>query len=200
MSTKTKTKIGLLDLTWVPIADEPDAAYPIYEAAANERSLGHAVRAALSVQTAELRVWGDDALQISADLFESANLDTEALLDDIELEAALYGASVSDGVVEDGGDDVAPPGAVYYVQKLMKKDRSIVYRGVILYRCEANRSGYTDEANTKTQTLEPRNHPVGFTVALTNNNKWRWREEFPSEAAALAAIAATLHPTTVAQN
>jgi hypothetical protein len=192
--TKTKTKIGLLDLTAVPITAEPAGAMPTYAAADKELSLGHAVRAALTVEMDQLRVHGDDALQIAADLFNSGALDTEALLDDLALEAALYGSTADGTAVTDNGDDSAPPVGVYYVQKLMKKDRSIVYRAVVLFRCTANRANYSDEANTRTQNLEPKNHPVGFIVYLANNNDWRWRDDFETEAAALAAIAAKLHP------
>ena len=195
MSTKTKVKIGCLDLTFCPIASESAGALPTYEAATNELSLGHAVRAALSVETSELRVYGDDALQISADLFKQGKLDTEALLDDLALEAALYGSTTSTDAVTDGGDDASPAGAVYYVQKLMKKDKSLVYRGVILYRCEASRADYTDESDTKGETIEPKNHPVSFVVMLTNSNVWRWRKDFTSESDALSAIAGILHPT-----
>lgn len=193
---KTKVKIGLLDLGFCPISTEPDDSVPTYAAAAKELSLGHAVKASLSVETDELAVYGDDALQISAEFFKKGKLDTEALLDDIALEGALFGATVdNDGGVTDSDTDVAPYGAVYYTQKLMKKDRSIVYRAVVLFKAQATIAGTTDEANTKGERLEPKNHPLGFNISACNSGDWRWRKEYTTRALALSGIAGVLHPS-----
>lgn len=198
MSKKTKVKIGLSHPTFVPIVEEPDSAAPVYAAAEKELSLGHGAKANLTVTTNELRVYGDNALQLSADMFANGTLATETILDDLELEAALYGSKSDAGSVTDAGDDASPAGAVYYIQKLMKKDKTIFFRAVVLFRCEANRAGYTDESDTQRDAIDAKNHPVSFNVFLANNNEWRWRKDFDTEAAALEAIKALLHPTKTA--
>ena len=192
---KTKVKIGLLHPVYTPIVEEPDGAAPIYAEASKELSLGHAVTANLSVTTSDLNVPGDDVMQISASMFVRAALALETLLDDLAVEAALYGStSGEDGSVTDGSDDASPAGAVSYVQKLMRKDKSIFFRSVVLFRCEADRASYTDDASTKGESIEPKNHPATFNVFAANNNEWRWRQDFDTEAAAMEAIAAKLHP------
>lgn len=194
MSTKTKMPMGLLDLTFVPIASESAGTLPTYEAAGNEVSLGHAVRAALAVTTDSLRVYGDDALQIAADLFVSATLDTETLLSDLQLEAKLFGGTYATDTLTSGANDAAASGGVYFVRKLMKKDKTIVYRAVILFRCQPDLSSYAIDANTRGANLELKNNAVRFLVSAAENGDWKWEGEYSTESASLAAIAAKLHP------
>lgn len=183
---KTKTPIGLLDLGFAQIATEPANAHPTYSAGV---SLGHSVRAALTVTTAQLRVYGDDALQISDDSFVSGSLDTETLMSDLELEGLLYGGTYAEATgLTDSADDASVPGAVYYVQKIMKKDKSLIYRAVVFYYCCANRSGYGSEADTKKDNIENKNSTVTFDVLPDNTGAWRWRKDCASESAALSAI------------
>ena len=196
---KTKVKIGLLHPLFTPIETEPDGAAPVYQDSTKELSLGHAVSATLTLTTSDLKVPGDDVMQISATQFISGSLATETLLNSLELDAALFGSTTGeDGTVTDSADDASPAGAVSYIQKLMKKDKKIFFRAVVLFRCEADRASYTDEASTKGETIEVKNHPVTFNVFTANNNEWRWRKDFDTEAAALEAIKALLHPTKTA--
>lgn len=196
MSTKTKLPIGLLNLTFVPIDTEPDAAVPTYKAATYEKSLGHAVRANLTLETAQLRVYGDDALQVADDPFVSASLETETNMTDLELEQALFGGTYASGTgLESSAGDTSALGGVYFVRKLLKKDKSTVYRACVLYRCQANRSSYGFEANTKAGTIEPKNSTVTFDVFECNNGAWKWEQEYDSLSAATTAIGTKLHPT-----
>lgn len=191
---KTKTPIGLLDLGFAQVATEPANAHPTYNAAV---SLGHSVRAALTVTTAQLRVYGDDALQISDDSFVSGSLETQTLMTDLELEGLLYGADYDENTgLTDSVDDASVPGAVYYIQKLMKKDKSLIYRAVVLYRCSANRSNYGNEADTKKDNIESKTGNVTFDVLPDNTGAWRWRQDYTSEAAAMAGINTALGLTS----
>lgn len=191
---KTKTPIGLLDLGFAAVKTEPANAHPTYEPAV---SLGHAVRAALTVTTAQLRVYGDDALQISDDSFVSGSLETQTLMTDLELEGLLYGGTYEESTgLTDNAEDASVPGAVYYIQKIMKKDKSLIYRAVVLFYCSANRSNYGSEADTKKDNIESKTGNITFDVLPDNSGAWRWRKDFTTEALAMAGINSTLGLTS----
>lgn len=195
MSTKTKFQMGLAYLGFAPItADGDSSTLPTYGSTV---TLGHAVRAALTVNSADVPVYGDDALQLKIDSFLSGSLETETLLSDLELDSTLYGGTYASAAgITRTIDDAGTPGAVPYIRKLMKKDKSIVYRAGILLRCAANRAASGWESNTKKDSVEVTNAKVNFDVMPCATGAWNWEQDYTSETDALAAIEAKLHPST----
>ena len=194
MSTKTKFPMGLLDLGYAPIsAAGSSSALPTYGTSA---SLGHAVRAALTVNAADVPVYGDDMLQLKIDSFISGSFETETLMTDLELEQKLYGGTYSTGELLHTVDDAGTAGAVYGIRKLMKKDKSLVYRAFVLFNCSANRSASGWDADTKKDSVEVKNAKVTFDVMPAENGNWMWEHDYTSESDATAGIDAKIHPTT----
>ena len=195
MSTKTTFPMGLLDLGFCPITAAGTAsALPTYGAAV---SLGHAVRAALTVNTADTPVYGDDAQQLRIDSFISGTFETETLMSDLELEGTLYGGTYASAAgLTRTLDDAGTPGAVYYIRKLMKKDKSLVYRAGVLFNCAANRSASGWDADTKRERVEVKNATVNFDVMAAETGAWNWEQDYTTEAAALAGIGDKLSLST----
>lgn len=193
MSTKTKFPMGLLDLAFHPItADGTSSALPTYGAAV---TLGHAVRAQLTVNTADVPVYGDDAEQLKIDDFLSGTFVTETLMTDLELEHTLYGGTYSSAAgLTRSAEDAGTPGAVSYIRKLMKKDKSLVYRAGAFFRCAADRAASGWDADTKGQTVTPKNASVTFDVTAAETGAWNWEQDYTSYADAVAGIADKLHP------
>lgn len=192
---KTKTPIGFLDVGIAPITAENAGALPTYGAA---RSLGHGVRAALTVQTANTPVYGDDALQVMIDEFISGSLEIQTLMDDLETSSILYGGTYTD---DDGltrnTDDSGTPVAVYGIRKLMKKDKSLVYRAEVFFRCQANRAASGWDADTKGQNFQNKTANTTFDVYPADTGDWNWEHDYTTRAATLAGIREKLGLTAV---
>ena len=191
MSTKTKFPMGLTHLGFCPItAAGSSSALPTYGA---EVTLGHAVRAALTVNTADVPIYGDDAMQLKIDSFISATFETETLMSELELESTLYGGTYASGNgLTRTLNDAGTPGAVTYVRKLMKKDKSLVFRAGAFFNCSANRAASGWDADTKKESVEVKNAKVNFDVMAAETGAWNWEQDYTSEADALAGIATKL--------
>jgi len=183
---KTKTTIGLLDLHIAPITAEPAGALPTYGAA---KSLGHAVRAALTVNTANTPIYGDDALQVTLDEFISGALEVQTLMDDLEIRQILFGGTYSaqDGLTQ-STEDTGTPVAVFGIRKLLKKDKSIIYRAEVFFRCEANKTSSGWDADTKSQSTQNKNATTNFDISPASSGAWNWEQDYETAAAALAGI------------
>lgn len=194
---KLRTAIGLKGLAFHPATSSG------YGAAVD---LGSAVKAYLSVETNDLTIYGDDVLELEMSSFKKGALNTETWLDELELESKLYGskydtvASGTDKESADHIDDVTPDGAVTFIRKLLKRDadsneKKTIYRAVVLPKCTAQRASQKEEADTKGESLEPKTHPVDFTVAPNDAGYWRYRADFDTEEAAQAYIASKVGST-----
>ena len=185
-----KVPVGMRRSYFGTIATEPAAAHPTY----NEPvSMGEAVSGALSVTTATASIYGDDVDLLDIEEFASAQFDAETACDDLATNAKIFGhtyATTGDDADEEisGGDDAAPVGAYAYIQHLIKKDKSHVFRGVFFYRVAAMPSSEKEESATKGSSLEPKMYPVSFKIFQDNLGKWRSRKEFTSQADAEAWI------------
>lgn len=186
---KLQTPIGLQEIGFVKYG------------ASSETELGNAVLANLSVETNDLTVYGDDALQIDQSVFKRGTLTTETLLDDLQLEAELYGSTYTAGTGGAGGKvvdktgDISPYVVVYFIQRLLLRSpegaQSEVYRYTVLPRTSALKSSIKQDAQTTGESLSPKNHPVDFRIFAADSGEWRQREDFTTlEAAKTAAIAA----------
>ena len=92
MSNKTKFNMGLLDVGFAPISAEGENALPTYS---SQESLGHAVRAALTVNAADVPIYGDDVKLMHIDSFLSGSFESETLMSELVLEQKLYGGTYS---------------------------------------------------------------------------------------------------------
>lgn len=191
---KVKAPIGLRNLNFHPTSTTG------YGSAV---ALGSAVKAYLTIETNDMTLYGDDCLEIEEHVFKRGTLTTETWLDDLELETQIYGGTYS---AVDGGDgkeaidkqdDTTPTGAVTYIRVLIKRDettkeKSRVYRAVVLPNTTASKSSQKDEADTTGESLDPKTHPVDFTILSNDAGIWRYRADFATEAEAAAYISSKL--------
>lgn len=177
-SVKVKEKFGMIYSGFFPIASEPEGTHPVY---ADPIDLGAAVKAYLAITYAEGQLYGDDVLQLDAREFANAQLDAETLLNDLEVEAALFGSSMSDGMLTDNAQDAANSGGYGYIQKLKTKTGT-VYRPVFLYKVTPRMTG--DNIDTKAGSLVFAHNAVTYAVMPDATGAWRSRQDFVTEAAA----------------
>lgn len=164
-----------------------------------ETTLGNAVLANLSIETNELQLYGDDALQIDQSVFKRGTLTTETLLDSLKLEAALFGSTYSGeddtGKVVDSVSDISPYVAVYFVQRYLRRtengEQKEIFRYTVFPRAAALRSSIKQEAKTTGESLDPKNHTVDFSILAADDGQWRERADAATlEAAKEAMLAA----------
>ena len=141
-------EIGMEDSFYFPIATEPAAAKPIYEAALD---MGHSVKAALSITTASASIPGDNIAQVEVEEFVSGQLDAETTKSSLEVNAKIYGHAYTDegGEVSAAGDS-APNGGYAFIQHILKKDKTKVFRATCLHKVSAMPGSEKQTANTKT--------------------------------------------------
>lgn len=170
-----KTPIGMVSSYFFPFASEPAGAHPTYE---KKIDMGAAVKGYLSVNTATADIYGDDALLVPIELFVSGQMDVETTLSDLEVNATIFGHTFADGVETSNGDDAAPNGAYAFIQAIMKKDKTIVYRATFLRKTAAMPQSEKQEADTKREGLDPKMNAVSLKVMKDNLGDWRVREDF----------------------
>lgn len=193
VGNKVKTPVGMVTSNWYPITAEPDNAHPTYAEAVD---MGAAVKGYLTITTASSEIPGDDIIQVSADEFVSCQADVETTLDDLELNSMLYGHtySVESGEVSNAADS-AKPGAYSFIQSILKKDKTKVFRGTILFKCTAVSSSEKQEADTKKPgELSPKMNAVQLKCVPDNSGAWRQRKEFDTQEATEEWIGSILHP------
>lgn len=152
--------------------------------------VGTMVKASLSVTTADLEVYGDDALQISDSSFVSGSLATETNHNDLSTEALLYGHTYTaeNGIVRNV-NDVAPAGGYGYVQDLLKAEDNVktrVIRAVFLPNVTAQLANWTDEAETRQQNTVFKTRPTTFKVGTNAAGDWHYQQEFEVSSAQTA--------------
>ena len=191
---KVKSKIGLESSFFFPITSEPDNTRPVY---GEKLDMGAAVRANITINYAEGQLYGDDALQLDVKNFSGGTLDAETLLDDMTIDAAVFGAkALESGDVVDTKDDSAPPGGYAFIQKLMTKSKKIVYRGVFLLRVTGNQTA--DNAETRGSGITFANKAINYSLSACNSGEWRARHEFEDKQSALDWIDAIAEGTSAA--
>ena len=183
-SEKTvKVPLGMRRSWYYPITSEPDKAKPVY---GEKLDMGAAVKGYISITTASGTLPGDDITQLEVEKFVSAQLDAETTLNDLEINAKIYGHKYSD---ENGevstSDDVSPNGGYAFIEPIMKKDKSVVYRATCLMKVSAMAGSEKQEADTKKSgELSFKNNAVSYKVMEDNTGTWRRRKEFEDQAKA----------------
>lgn len=185
--SKVKVAVGMLTSTFWPITEEPENAHPKYDAGID---MGAAVKGYISVTTATASIPGDDIVQLETERFTGGQLDTETTMSDLEVNAALYGHSYSeDGGEESTSDDVSKNGGFSFIEPILTKDKTTIYRATCLRKVAAMASSEKQEADTKKPgELNPKMNVVSFKIMEDNKRSWRVRKDCPSEEEANAFI------------
>lgn len=180
--SRVKAPIGMQCSYYYPIASEESGANPTYKAN-TEIDMGAAVKGYISITTATGEVAGDDITQLSVDKFVSGQLDVETTMSDLEVNAQLYGHAYT----EDGGEvsnsaDVSPNGGYGFVEPILCKDKSVLYRATFIPKVTALQSSEKQEADTKKSgDLSPKMNAVSFKIMETNKGDWRYRQDFADD-------------------
>lgn len=186
-TSTVKVPLGMRRSWYYPITSEPANGKPVY----GERlDMGTAVKGYLSVTTASGEIPGDDITQVSIEKFVSGQLDAETTMSDLEINAKIYGHKYT----EEGGeisssDDVSPNGGYAFIEPIMLKDKSVIYRATCLHKVSAMASSEKQEADTKKSgELSFKNAAVSYKVMEDNTGTWRTRKDNETQAAAEAFI------------
>lgn len=199
-TSKVKMPLGMQTLDFWPIKSEPDTGHPAYNASVN---LGAAVKGYLSITTASASIPGDDITQLEDEVFTSAQLDTETTMSELSVNATLFGHAFTEATDSAAGGEVskgsdrAKPGGLSFIEPILLKDKTIVYRATCLFKTQAMPSSEKQEADTKKQgELSPKNNAVSFKVMEDNSGSWRLRQDFESVSAAKSFISTTFSAAT----
>lgn len=185
--SKVKTSVGMTTLDFWPIKDEPENAHPTYDKKVN---LGAAVKGYLTVTTATASISGDNITQVEDEMFTGGQLDSETTMSDLQINATLFGHAFTEASGEESrSTDRTKLGGISFIEPILKKDKSLIYRATCLYRAQAIASSEKQEADTKKAgELNPKMNAVSFKVMEDNLQSWRLRNDFPTKAAAEAFI------------
>lgn len=194
-ASKVKTPLGMQTLDFWPIKSEEDSKHPTYDASVN---LGAAVKGYLTVTTASASISGDDIVQVEDEVFTGGQLDTETTMSDLEINAKLFGHTYSAEAGEESkSTDRAKPGGISFIEPILKKDKTIIYRATCLRKVMAMPSSEKQEADTKKAgELNPKMNAVSFKVMEDNLQSWRVRNDFETVTAAQTFIQTTFGAAT----
>ena len=179
--------VGMKRSFWAPIATEPENAIPTY---GDVEELGAARLGTLTYTTSEVDIEGDDQVLDHFEQFQVGSLASESTLNDLEVNAKMYGHTYSDGEESSGGDDKPPFGGYGFTEPILKSGASApVYRATFLAKVKANPANEAQNAATRQGgSITPAYNNITHSVYLCNTQKWRYRKEFPTEAAAVVYI------------
>ncbi len=180
-----KTPLGMVSSYFFPFASEPVGTHPVY---GEKVDMGAAVKGYLSLTTASGDITGDDAMLLYFEQFVSGQVDVETTLSDLEVNAKLYGHSYKAGRETAKGEDSAPNGAYAFIEPILKKDKTLVYRASFFYKVTAMLSAEKQEADTRKSDFNPKMNAVSLRVMKDNADAWRERQEFPTQSEAEAFI------------
>lgn len=186
-TSKVKTPLGMQTLDFWPIETEPDGKHPTYTASVN---LGAAVKGYLTVSTASASIPGDDIVQVEDEVFTGAQLDTETTMSDLQVNAILFGHAYTEKDGEESkGSDRSKPGGISFIEPILRKDKTIIYRATCLRKCSAMPQSEKQEADTKKPgELNPKMNAVSFKVMEDSAQSWRMRQDFETAAEAVSYI------------
>lgn len=177
-----KMPVGMLRSFWAPIATEPDAALPTY---GDVEEMGAARLGTLTVTTAVSDIYGDDVDLVHFEDFVSYQFVGETTLDDLTVNAKIYGHTEADGLVSSAAGDQAPYGGYGFVEPILNTNKSVVYRATFLVKLSANAANEAQNAATRQGSAEPRANSITYTGFACKNGEWRKQKEFSSEADAV---------------
>lgn len=182
-SSTVKTPHGMRKSWYFPIKEEPAGKKPVYD---TKLDMGAAVKGYLTVTTASASIPGDDISQVEVEKFTGGQFDAETTMSDLEVNSKIYGHKFS----EEGGEvsssnDVSPNGGYGFIEPILLKDKSVIYRATCLHKLSAMASSEKQEADTKKSgELSFKNNAVSYKVMEDNTGAWRTRKDLASEAEA----------------
>lgn len=193
-----KMPLGMRRSWYYPITNEPENAKPVY---GEKLDMGAAVKGYLSVTTASASIPGDDITQVEIEKFVSGQLDAETTMSDLEINAKIYGHKyTAEGGEVSSSDDVSPNGGYAFIEPILRKDKTIVYRATCLHKVSAMASSEKQEADTKKSgELSPKNNAVSYKVMEDSTGAWRTRNDFATMALAEAFIESVFAPASSAE-
>lgn len=180
---KVQVPIGMISSYAYPITGEPAGAHPTY---GTKKDMGAAVKGTLGVTTSVFDLPGDDEILIHDEAYVSHQVDVETTLDDLDINSFLFGHSLLEGIEDSNKDDKPPFIAYAYIEPLLKKDKSRVYRATFFRKMSALQSSEKTESDTKGTTLQYKNKAVSLFGQVDNTGSWRARKEFSTLDAAEA--------------
>lgn len=185
-----KVPLGMRRSWYFPITSESDNKKPVY---GEKLDMGSAVKGYLSVVTASASIPGDDITQVEIEKFVSGQLDAETTMSDLEVNAKIYGHTYSEEVGEvSSSNDVSPNGGYAFIEPILLKDKTIVFRATCLHKVSAMASSEKQEADTKKSgELSFKNNAVSYKVMEDNSGAWRTRKDFASMSEAETFIGTT---------
>ena len=185
-----KAPLGMQTLDFWPITAETANGHPTYGASIN---LGAAVKGYLSVTTATASIPGDDIVQVEDEVFTGGQLDTETTMSDLEVNATLFGHTYAAATGEESkSSDRSALGGISFIEPILKKDKTTIYRATCLRKVSAMPSSEKQEADTKKAgELNPKMNAVSFKVMEDNLQSWRVRNDFATKAEAETFIKTT---------
>ena len=152
--------------------------------------LGAAVKGTLAITTASLTIYGDDVEQLRDESFVAGQLDVETTCSDLELNATVYGHTYAEADGEDSGkDDHAPYGGYGYIEPILLKDKTVIFRSSFLRRVVAIGSSEKSDAATRADSITQQNNAISFACSADATGSWRVRKEFSGDGAEAAALA-----------
>ena len=192
--TRTQTPLGMRKSYFFPITAEPANAHPTY---ASVIDLGAAVKGYLTLNVASASIPGDDVDQVDLELFAGGQLDSETTLNDLEVNATLYGHTfTAEGGEESKADDMAIDGGYAFIEPIFTKAQGVFYRATFLYKVTPLASSEKQEADTRKRgEFNPKMNVVSYRIKEDNTRAWRKRKDFDTEAAADAFIESIAHPS-----
>lgn len=193
--SRVQTSHGARCSTFHPITAEPENAHPAYGPGID---VGANVKSYVTVQVASGAIFGDDVEQFDAELFAGGQLDTETTLDDLEINATMFGHNYSE---EDGeescADDIAQDGGYSFIEPFFSKAQGYFFRATCLYKVTPMQSSEKQEADTRKRgEFNPKMKVVSFKIKEDNTRAWRKRKDFKTEAEAKQFIESVFKPAS----
>ena len=182
-SSTVKTPHGMRKSWYFPIKEEPAGKKPVYDA---KLDMGAAVKGYLTVTTASASIPGDDISQVEVEKFTGGQFDAETTMSDLEVNSKIYGHKFSEEVGEvSSSNDVSPNGGYGFIEPILLKNKSVIYRATCLHKLSAMASSEKQEADTKKSgELSFKNNAVSYKVMEDNTGAWRTRKDLATESEA----------------
>ncbi len=180
-----KVPIGMRRSWAFKIVSEPENALPVY---GDIQDMGAARLGTLTYTTAAVDIEGDDQVLRHVEAFQNGSFVGETTVNDLALNAFLYGHSYAAGVEHSNGDDQSPPLGYGFIEPILKTGSDApIFRATLLPKITANPANEAQSAATRQGgSITPTYNSVTYTVYTCKTGDWRLRQEFDTEAEAEA--------------
>lgn len=191
-----KVTVGMQRSWWAKIATEPDTGHPTYT---DVEEMGAARLGTLTYETSATDIEGDDVTLRHFEKFLRGTFVAETTLDELTVNAKIYGHTVDESDVEHSNqDDASPFGCYAFTQPLLKTGSDdLIWRATFLLKISANPANEAQNAATaQGGQINPGYNSITYSVTTDKTGDWRLRKEFDSEDDAVAWIMGLLGEST----